>query len=92
MPMWRTASDGTERMDPWLRIDGIRAETHFATQAGTVDWAGGSARVLALAHLAHNRITALPRLVDAMGEMLDPTVETVGDAVALLRGATVAAA
>jgi len=92
MPMWRTANDGTGRMDPWLRIEGIKTETHFSKQAGTVDWAGGRARELALTHLKEHRISCLPRLVDAMGEMLGPSIETVGDAVARLRESHAAAA
>ncbi|MES2451952.1 MAG: hypothetical protein V4610_15435 [Pseudomonadota bacterium] len=87
-PMWRTADGVSTRLDPWLRIPDIRQEAHFSTMAGTIPWSRGPARELALEHLNNHRIVGLPRLLDAMEHALDPTVESVSNAVARMRRAS----
>lgn len=87
-PMWRTADGVSTRLDPWLRIADIRQEAHFSTKSGTIHWSRGLARELALEHLVKHRIVGLPRLLDAMEHALDPTVESVGQAVASMRRAS----
>jgi hypothetical protein len=84
-PMWRIANGRVERLDPWLWISDIVDATHFLTLASTLDWSGGRARDLALLHLTEHRITALPRLVDAMPHLLDPEVESISGAVLKMR-------
>lgn len=86
-PMWRTIDGISERQDPWLWVNEIRGETHFATMAGSLYWSGGAARTLALDHLRTHRIVGLPRLLDAMAFVFDPAVESVGKAVARMRDA-----
>ena len=82
-PMWRSTTAGVERIEPWLWINGIVSEHHFAG-AGTSSWASGSARDLALAHLERNRVRELPKLVGIMPYLLNTEVSTIGDAVARL--------
>lgn len=85
LPMWRIAKGAVERLDPWLWINGITAEFHFATSLATVVWASGPARELALRHLAERRISALPRLVDVMPCLFEADVDTIADGVERLR-------
>jgi hypothetical protein len=84
-PMWCSANGVSYRLHPWLWIDHICETTHFSTLAGNLNWAGGPARALALEHLRSHRIIGLPRLVDAMHFAFDPTVQSVGRAVARMQ-------
>lgn len=71
-PLWRVSRHSVERLDPWLWINGITEQRHFANSAGTNRWHYGSARELALRHLSDRRISGLPRLVSVMAYLFDP--------------------
>lgn len=83
-PLWRIDGERTERLDPWLWIDGKIDEVHFAPPRSSV-WASGPAQVAALAKLAQHRIADVPRLADIMAHLIDPDIDTFGPAVARLR-------
>ena len=76
LPLWRIVGDAVERVDPWWWIGGIQQEAHFITLSGTVSWSHGPARALALQHLVRRRIRGLPRLLDAMPNMIGAGVHS----------------
>jgi hypothetical protein len=89
VPMWRTAEDVCQRLDPWLRVENIEGQpTHFSKLAGTTSWSHGPARDLAIAHLEKRRIKCPPRLTDAMSVIIRTSAESVPDAVARMKAAT----
>ncbi|WP_371999772.1 hypothetical protein P7L68_03500 (plasmid) [Tistrella mobilis] len=77
LPMWRISAAGTERLDPWLWIEGITGQSYFP-QPNTPDiWASGTARERALKHLAEHRIFYLPKLVDVMPHLFETDVDDI---------------
>lgn len=82
-PLWRVTPDATQRVDPWLWINGIAAEHHFGGPKGEA-WYSGPAREAALQHLAKQRVRALPRLASIMPHLLGSSVEKMASAVACL--------
>jgi hypothetical protein len=85
LPMWRVFNGAVERLDPWLWIEGICETTNFSDQLGTVLWDRGPARDHALSHLARRRIFELPRLVEALPDMIRAGTESMGRSVEHLR-------
>jgi hypothetical protein len=85
LPMWRIAEGKVERLDPWLWIEGIEDMKVYSSQLGTVIWARGLARELALSHLRRHRIFELPRLVDAMLHLIGDVEPTIHRSVERLR-------
>ncbi len=81
LPMWRITEGAVERLNPWLWINGITAEFHFTKSAGTVVWASGPARELALHHLSKRYIFELPKLVDIMPHLFETGVKTIAEGV-----------
>jgi hypothetical protein len=80
-PLWRTSQGAVERLVPVLWIRGKALETHFIRAAGTVVWAEGPARELALQYLAARRIYELPNLVDVMPHLFESDVDKIEDGV-----------
>lgn len=90
-PLWRVTDLSVERLDPWLWINGITEQRHFANSAATNHWHYGSARELALRHLSERRISSLPRLVNVMAYLFEPGVRKLSHSVERLcvaRGAS----
>lgn len=85
LPMWRVSDAGVERLDPWLWIEGISKTTVFSEVLGTVIWERDRARDAALAHLASRRIFELPRLVEAMADLIAGGAESLGPSVARMK-------
>lgn len=88
LPLWRATDRSVERLDPWLWINRIASQTHFTSEADTIDWSGGAARDLAIQHLERRRALELPKLVDVMPHLFRPDIEdaeSVPAAVELMR-------
>lgn len=86
-PLWRIQEGQSERLDPWLYIEGKTNESHF-TGPGNSVWSTGFAREAALARLAQHRIADVPRLADIMAHLIEPDIESFGPAVARLHART----
>jgi len=90
LPLWRVTAEGTERLDPWLWITGIKSERWFAHNTEG-DWWRPAGRKPALAYLAQHRIFGLPKLANAMPDMFTSDVETISGAVRRMHVRTPAA-
>jgi hypothetical protein len=85
LPLWRVFKGAVERLDPWLWIEGISKTTIFSDQLRTVIWERGPAREVALSHLERRRIFELPKLVEALPDLIRAGTESMGRSVAHLR-------
>jgi hypothetical protein len=79
-PLWRIVEDRTERLDPWLWVTGKVSEQWFS-QASESGWYFGETRERALSFLDKHRVRGLPRLVEAMRDLMNPETYDMADAV-----------
>ncbi len=80
-PLWRVLPDRVERLDPWLWITGKTSEQWFSGGSGS-PWNLGETREKALSFLSSHRVQGLPRLVDTMRDLMEPSTRDMEDAVA----------
>lgn len=81
-PMWHISSDCTIRMDPWIWVQGIVAQSYFPSAAVTeIAWEKEPARSRAIAHLKEHRLLDPPKLLDAMPHLFERGIDTISGAV-----------